>query len=104
MTVKCALAIAGATLDPAEDHLVADGTMEDVVREVIRDVRLELHHGVSRKGVSPLPIHNNLNVSSVSGRINTIIGVWTCSCVTTLGQRKCPICAPRGIQGWQNLT
>ena len=75
VTVKHTLAIAGVTLDPTDDHLVTDVTVQDAVREVVRDVGLKLHRGASRKGVPPFPVHDNVSVGSVSGRVTTDIGV-----------------------------
>lgn len=72
MSVKHALAIAGVTLDPAEDHLMANGAMQNVVREVVGDIGLKLYRGTGRKRIPPLPVDDDLHLSAVVGRITTI--------------------------------
>lgn len=57
VAVKRPLAVSGVTPDPAEDHLVAYGTMQNIVREGAGDVGLKLYSGASRKGVSSLPVN-----------------------------------------------
>lgn len=55
VTVKCAFAITGITPDPAEDHLVANGAVQDVVWEGVGDIGLKFYSGAGRKSVSSLP-------------------------------------------------
>lgn len=53
--MKGTLAVPGITSDPAKDRFVTYGTMQNVVRERVGDVCLELYCGAGRKGVPPLP-------------------------------------------------
>ena len=57
--MKDALAVTGITPDPAEDRLVAYGTMQNIVREGVGDVCLKFYYGPCRKGVPPLPVNDN---------------------------------------------
>lgn len=72
VTVKHTLAVASITSDPAEDHLVAYGTMQNIVLEGVGDVRLELYRRASRKGVPSLPAHENFKGEPTGGIITAI--------------------------------
>ena len=61
--MKYSLAISGIAPDPAEDHLMADGTMQDIVQEGVGNVGLKLYGRAGRKGISPLPVYENQRVS-----------------------------------------
>lgn len=63
MTVEHSLTVPGITPDPAEDHLVAYGAVQNIVREGIGDVGLKLYSGASRKGIPPFPVHEGRGVS-----------------------------------------
>ena len=68
MAVKHPFAVPRVTPHPAEDHLVAHGAMDDIVREGVGDVRLKLHDGAGRKGVPPLPTVANRAMSKLDVR------------------------------------
>ena len=72
MAVKDTLAVTGVTPDSAKNHLVAYGTIQNIVREGVGDVGLELYCGAGRKGVPSLPVHGNRKCEPTAGMITAI--------------------------------